>query len=58
MNYVLNFEIQSHLGCEGGNCGAYCGTPFEQECRDFDLVRDVETPIEKMIGSFQEVKSK
>jgi len=58
VNYVLNFEIHSHLGCVNSGCGAYCGTQFEQECRNFDLIRDVETPIEKMISSFQEVKSK
>ena len=52
-NYVLNFEMRSHSGCGDGNCGAYCETPSEQECKDFDMNKDVIDPIEKIISTFQ-----
>ena len=50
--YVVDFEIRSHTGCENGQCGAYCETQFEQECRAFDLARDVEKPIKTIISTF------
>jgi len=51
--YILYFVIWSHLGCGGGNCGAYCGTQFETECRNLDRVKDIEKPIEKMVSTFK-----
>lgn len=51
VNYAIDFEIHSHIGCEKGNCWAYCGTQFEQECRDFDITKDVIQVIEKIIST-------
>ncbi|MCX6822647.1 MAG: hypothetical protein NTX91_01435 [candidate division SR1 bacterium] len=51
--YVIDFEISSHSGCQNGNCGAYCGTKNEQECKDFDMNRDVIKPIETIISTFK-----
>jgi hypothetical protein len=50
--YIIYFLINSHTGCYQGGCGAYCGTQYETECRNFDLVRDVEKPIEKIMSTF------
>lgn len=52
-SYVMDFEIHSHTGCEHGNCWAYCGTQFEQECRDFDMAKDVIQVIEKIISTIK-----
>jgi hypothetical protein len=50
--YIIYFLINSHTGCYQGGCGAYCGTQYEAECRNFDLVRDVEKPIETIVSTF------
>ncbi len=55
--YVMRFTIQSHTGCENGQCWAYCDTKFEQECRNFDLTRDVESSIKKIVDSAKEIIS-
>lgn len=51
--FVLNFVISYHIGCYQGGCGAYCGTPYEVECRNFDLARDVDQPIQTMVSTFK-----
>jgi len=55
--YTLEFSIRSHTGCFQGQCGAYCGTPNEAECRKFDLARDVVKPIQKIVSTFKFVVS-
>jgi hypothetical protein len=50
--YALEFVSHSHTGCFAGECGAYCGTANEQECRNFDLKRDVEIPIRAVVLTF------
>lgn len=52
-NYVLEFSIRSHTGCYQGQCGAYCGTQYEAECRKFDIIKDVEEPIKKIVSTFK-----
>lgn len=52
-NYVIDFEIRSHSWCEDENCWAYCGTEFEQECKDFDILQDVLQPIKTIISTFK-----
>jgi len=52
-SYVLDFEIWSHNGCWSGQCGAYCGTQFEQECKDLDRTEDIEDPINDIVKSFR-----
>ncbi len=49
--YSIEVQIQSHTGCYEGGCGAYCGTQYEQECREFDLERDVEPLIQKIAST-------
>lgn len=49
---VLDFEIQSANGCGNDNCGPYCSTQFENECRTLDFTKDIETPIQTMANSF------
>jgi hypothetical protein len=51
--YVLYFVVWSHLGCGGGNCGAYCGTQFENECKNLDRAVTIDQPIELMVSSFK-----
>lgn len=51
VHYVIDFEIHAHNGCKSDNCWAYCGTQFEQECRDFDIAKDVIQGIEKIIST-------
>jgi hypothetical protein len=51
--YILYFVIWSHLGCGGGNCGAYCGTQFEIECKNLDRTTMIEKPIEKIVSTFK-----
>ncbi len=50
-NYVLNFEIHSPIGCGSGACGPYCDTEFEQECKDFDMIKDIEEPIDRILST-------
>jgi len=54
--YIVYFLINSHTGCYQGGCGAYCGTQYEQECRNFDLSRDVEKPIGTIMSTFNFLK--
>lgn len=54
--YVLNFEIRSHSGCWDDNCGAYCSTKFEQECKDLDIVKDIENNLNKIVYTFKILK--
>jgi hypothetical protein len=54
--YVFNFTVRSHSGCGGGECGAYCDTPNEQECRDLDRVKTIEEPLNQIVDSFTIVK--
>ena len=51
MNYVIDFEVHSHSWCEHGNCWAYCGTENEQECRDFNIAKNVDQVIETIIST-------
>lgn len=51
--YVLDFEIQSHTGCGDDQCWVYCDTANEQECRDFDMMKQVIQPIETIISTFK-----
>jgi len=50
--YGVEFVIHSHIGCQQGQCGAYCATQYEQECRNFDLQRDVATPVQEIVSTF------
>ncbi len=52
-NYALDFEIHSHIWCGKGQCWAYCETPYEQECKDFDMEKQVLTTIEKIISTIK-----
>jgi len=54
--YAIEFEIRSHTGCYNGECGAYCETQNEQECRNFDLKRDVESVIQKIVSTLSLIK--
>ena len=49
--YVFDITIHATNGCWWGNCGPYCGTEHEQECKDFDLTKEVIAPIEKIIST-------
>ena len=55
-NYILDFEIRSHSWCEDGNCWAYCETKFEQECKDFDIEKEVTKPVEMIVSTFKIVQ--
>jgi hypothetical protein len=50
--YVISFVIRTTNGC-GQNCGPYCGTQYEQECLNFSLLKDVETPIKNIVSTFK-----
>lgn len=50
-NYVLDFEIHSTNGCGNGQCGPYCGTPNEQECKDFDMEQQVVKTIDTIVST-------
>lgn len=52
-NFVLYFSVWSHSGCGMGNCGAYCGTQFETECRNLDRAEQIEKPIAKIVSTFK-----
>jgi hypothetical protein len=56
VNYVIDFEVHSHLGCQNSECWAYCGTQYEQECRSFDMTNDVTTPIDTIISTIKIIK--
>jgi|GEM_PF-654432 len=51
--YVLYFVIWSHLECGNGSCGAYCGTQFENECRQLDRVKDIDQPIQLIVSTLK-----
>jgi hypothetical protein len=51
-SFVVDVVIRSHAGCGDGQCGAYCGTPNERECRELDRHAAYEDPLEKMMGTF------
>lgn len=50
--YLISFVIRTTNGC-GDNCGPYCGTQYETECRNFDFSKDVEIPIRKIMFTFR-----
>ena len=50
-NYIFSFLIQSHSGCGDGNCGAYCGTPNETECKNLDRHAAYEQPIDDIVAT-------
>lgn len=50
--YVVNFVIRTTNGC-GFNCGSYCGTGYEQECKDFNYEKEVVEPISQIISTFK-----
>ena len=52
-NYVFDFTVRSHSGCGGGECGAYCDTSHEQECRDLDRMKAIEEPLNQIVDSFK-----
>ena len=52
-NYVLYFVIWSANGCGGGNCGPYCGTPTEAECKALDRSATIEKPIKEIVSTFK-----
>jgi hypothetical protein len=54
--YVMNILVQSHTGCGNNECGAYCGTPNEAECRAQDYTKDITEPILQVLNSFSFVK--
>jgi hypothetical protein len=54
--YVVDFNIRYHSGCYDGGCGAYCETPNEIECRNFNLIRDVENPIKLIMSTVVFIK--
>ena len=39
--YVFSITIHSTNGCGNNNCWPYCGTPYEQECKDFDSMKEI-----------------
>ena len=51
--YVFDITIRSANGCGWGSCGAYCGTPFEQECRNLDRVKDIEQPLNNIVATLK-----
>jgi hypothetical protein len=51
--YVLYFVIWSANGCGNGNCGAYCGTSTEAECKALDRRTMIEKPIETIVSTFR-----
>ncbi len=50
--YIIEFLIRYTSGC-GENCGPYCGTQFENECKNFDKLKEVETPIDQILSTFK-----
>jgi hypothetical protein len=52
-SYVLYFVIWSSNGCGNGNCGAYCDTPTEAECKSLDRSTMIEKPIETIASTFK-----
>jgi len=55
-SYVFDFTIRSHSGCGAGECGAYCDTPNEEECRNLDRVKTIEEPLNQIVASFKLLK--
>jgi len=50
--YVFNFLIRTTSGC-GTNCGPYCETQFETECKNLDIVNAIDKPIEKIVSTLK-----
>lgn len=50
--YTMLIEINSHTAC-GTSCGAYCGTPYEQECATLDRKAAIEDPVMSVGQSFR-----
>lgn len=53
--YVLDFFIRTTNGC-GTNCGPYCETQFEAECKNLDIVNEIDKPIEKIVSTLKLAK--
>lgn len=53
---VIDFVIQSHSACGFGGCGAYCGTPYENECMNLNRQADIIMPIQQIIDTFRFTK--
>jgi hypothetical protein len=51
--YVFDITIHSTNGCWWGNCGPYCGTEHEQECKDFDMTKDVAQPLNDIVATLK-----
>lgn len=47
----MDVEIHSPIGCGSGACGPYCDTAFEQECKDFDMITNIEEPIDSILST-------
>jgi hypothetical protein len=54
--YVVDIVIWSHLGCGGGECGAYCGTRYEQECTSLDRDKEIKQPLDLIASTFRFLK--
>lgn len=53
--YVFDFFIRTTNGC-GTNCGPYCETEFEAECKNLDIVNAIDKPIEKIVSTLKFLK--
>lgn len=49
--YVVDVTIHSTNGCWWGNCGPYCDTPNEQECKNFDITKDITQPLNDIVAT-------
>jgi hypothetical protein len=49
--YVINFLIRSTSRC-GNICGSYCGTQYEAECKNLEIIKDIEEPINQIVSTF------
>jgi hypothetical protein len=55
--YTVLFSIWSAAGCGQGNCGPYCDTPNEEECKTLDRTKEMDEPIEKIMSTFKIFKT-
>ncbi len=51
--YVVDFVIHSINGCGNGNCGPVCGTNRENACKNFDMIKEIEQPIENIVSTLR-----
>ena len=51
--FVFPITIHSTNGCGNNNCWPYCGTPHEQECKDFDTIKEVIHPLTTLLSTFK-----